>query len=241
MPGQAGGLQRASGNDAHRAAADRFAPAARSSRAMNGNGHDRHLVGDRDDKRAVLELADGAIWRGRSLRIGQQECPAARSAPPPSLSGGSRETPVHLDHPDRAHAGPSNTIRNISRLASTPQRHQQHMQLHDRVRVGLGDWTQPHRGADLTCSRSSTPTRASAAYSHTPAHQRIIRSVTAESAWPGPRHHTSSATASGPPQACRSPRSAVPRCCHPAGRRSFPQAEPAGCRPSPLARSVSRP
>jgi hypothetical protein len=46
-----------------------------------------------------------------------------------------------------------------------------------------------------TCSRPSALTRAPAVRSHTPAHHRKIRSVTAESARAGPRHHTSTAPA----------------------------------------------
>jgi len=67
--GQAAGLQRVPGGDAHLATADDPAP-RRPDRAsaMDGNGHDRHLVCDRDHEGAILELADGAIGRDPALR-----------------------------------------------------------------------------------------------------------------------------------------------------------------------------
>jgi hypothetical protein len=59
---QAAGLQGASGDDAHLAAADYLSPGRPDpAGAMDGNRNDRHLVGDRDDEGAVLELADGSV------------------------------------------------------------------------------------------------------------------------------------------------------------------------------------
>ena len=49
--------------------------------------------------------------------------------------------------------------------------------------------------AALSCSRPPQVTRAPAERSHTTAHHRMIRSVTAESARAAPRHHTSTAPA----------------------------------------------
>ena len=64
--GQAADRQGAPDNDTYLAAVDRgpdrFPPRwPDPASALDGNRHDRHLVGDRDDEGAVFELTDRAV------------------------------------------------------------------------------------------------------------------------------------------------------------------------------------
>jgi hypothetical protein len=105
---------------------------------MDGDRHHRHLVGDRDDERAVFELADEAVRRDPAFRVGQQAVPG-RQVPRGELVDFAEvgRLPVHLDHPDRAHRRAEQ--RDPEQLAhrQDPQRQRQHPQLHDRVQAGL--------------------------------------------------------------------------------------------------------
>ena len=137
--GQATGGQRPPGDDAHVSAADCLVSRwPYQPRAMNGNRHDWHPVGDRDDEGAVLELPDGAVRRDPPLRIGQQRVPGRQG--PGGIGVDLAEVgrlPVHLDHPDRAHRRTEQ--RDAEQLAhgQDSQRHRQRPQLHDRVQAGL--------------------------------------------------------------------------------------------------------
>jgi hypothetical protein len=107
-------------------------------------------------------------------------------------SGDSRSTSII---PIMRSAGPNTQIRNRSRLART----RSDSGSARRCTIGSRlDWwldTTTQGAAARRCSRPPMVTRAPAARSHTAAHHRIIRSVAAESARPGPRHRTSRATA----------------------------------------------